>query len=78
MAVEEVRKEVRYGTMVVDWQERLDVNRMRRERHAKAQAAMKEKGIAAMLVMTPPNVRYCTSIRGGIQSGPGETLEGRF
>ena len=74
MAVDEVRKEVRHGTMVVDWQARLDINRMRRERHAKAQAAMKENGIAAMLVMTPPNVRYCTSIRGGIQSGPGETF----
>ncbi|MFC1970845.1 M24 family metallopeptidase [Chloroflexota bacterium] len=74
MAVDEVRKEVPYGTMVVDWQRRLDVSRMRRERHAKTQAAMKKHGLAALLLMRPENVRYATSIRGGLHTGPGETL----
>ena len=40
MAVEEVRKEVRYGTSAADWQGRLDVGKMREERFAKTQAAM--------------------------------------
>ena len=37
----EVRKEVRHGTMGVDWQGRIDFARMRSERLAKAQAKMK-------------------------------------
>ncbi|MFH1169214.1 MAG: Xaa-Pro peptidase family protein [Chloroflexota bacterium] len=74
MAIDEVRKEVRHGTMAVDWQGRLDVARMRKERHAKTQAAMKEKGMAALLVMQPANKRYITGTRSGIHTGAGESF----
>ncbi len=74
MAVDEVRKEVRYGTMAVDWQERLDVARMRRERFTKTQQAMKEHGIAALLAMIPANKRYTTGVRSGTHTGSGESF----
>jgi Xaa-Pro aminopeptidase len=67
----EVRKEVRHGTMGVDWQGRIDFARMRRERLAKAQAKMKENGIAAMLCFTPENKRYTTGLRGAQHTGGG-------
>jgi len=41
-----------------------DFPRMRQERLAKAQAAMKKNGIAAALLLRPDNIRYATSIRG--------------
>jgi len=74
VAVDEVRKEVWHGTMVVDWQGRLDVDRMRRERFAKAQAAMKERGMAALVAMIPANKRYTTGVRSGIHTGAGESF----
>ena len=45
MAVEEVRKEIKYGMRMNDWQGRLDIPRMRRERFEKAQVALKENGL---------------------------------
>ena len=53
-----------YGISGVDWQERINYPRMRRERLAKAQAAMKKRGIAACLLMRTDNIRYVTSVKG--------------
>ncbi len=74
MAIEEVRKEVRYGTRVEDWQGRLDVARMRRERFEKAQAAMKANGMAALLVMGGENYRYVSSLIPPAHTGAGDNL----
>ena len=73
MAVEEVRKAVRYGTSTVDWQGRLDAGKMRQDRFEKTQVAMKENGIAAMLCLLPENKRYATGCRAGIHTGAAES-----
>ncbi len=51
------------GGMMVDWEHRIDFERMRRERVAKTQAAMKEAGIDALVLWKDENVRYLTSAR---------------
>ena len=53
-----------YGIGGVDWQDRIDYPRMRRERLAKGQAAMKKRGIAACLLTRTDNIRYMTSVKG--------------
>lgn len=73
MAVDEVRKEVRYGRAAVDWQGRLDVARLRTGRFRRAQAVMKEHGIAALLSLIPANKRYTTGVRGAIHTISGES-----
>lgn len=55
---------LRFGVAGVDWKEGIDFARMRNERLAKAQAAMKEHGIAACLLMGGENIRYVTGVRG--------------
>ena len=51
------------GSMMVDWEHRIDMDRMRRERVEKTQAAMKEQGIDALMLWKDENVRYLTSAR---------------
>ncbi len=51
------------GGMMVDWEQRIDFDRMRKERVAKTQAAMKEAGIDALILWKDENVRYLTSVR---------------
>ncbi|MFC1968470.1 M24 family metallopeptidase [Chloroflexota bacterium] len=48
----------------LNWQDRLNFSRMRQERLAKAQAAMKKHGLAACLLCRPDNVVYVTGVRG--------------
>jgi Xaa-Pro aminopeptidase len=52
-----------YGTGTTDFQVGIDFARMRRERLARAQAAMKRHGIAAAILTRPDNIRYTTSVR---------------
>ncbi len=61
--------ELAWGPAQVDWQERINVERMRKERLSKAQAAMKKHGLAACLFLRPDNIRYTTSIK-GVGFGP--------
>ena len=51
------------GGMMVDWEHRIDMDKMRKERVAKTQAAMKEAGIDALILWKDENVRYLTSAR---------------
>ncbi len=51
------------GPEAVDWSERINMTRMREERLAKAQVALKKYGIAACLLMRPENMRYVTSTK---------------
>jgi len=51
-----------FGVAASDWQETIDFHRMRQERNARAQAAMKKHGVAACLLTIPQNVRYATGV----------------
>ncbi|WP_135829084.1 M24 family metallopeptidase [Halorussus halobius] len=50
------------GTMGVDWEERIDFQRMRRERKERAVEQMREQGLGSMLLINDPNVRYVTGL----------------
>jgi len=43
-----------FGTEFVDWQERINMSRMREERAARARQVMRKHGIAVMLVTGGP------------------------
>jgi Xaa-Pro aminopeptidase len=49
-----------YSTTSTDWQQRVDFERMRRERLARAKAQLVEKDIGAVVLFTGENVRYVT------------------
>jgi Xaa-Pro aminopeptidase len=50
------------GTMAVDWEERIDVQRLREERRERALARMRDAGLGSMLLIDDPNVRYVTGL----------------
>ncbi|MFW5938077.1 MAG: M24 family metallopeptidase [Halanaeroarchaeum sp.] len=50
------------GTMAVDWEERIDVTRLRAERKERALERMREAGLGSMLLIGDPNVRYVTGL----------------
>ncbi len=53
-----------FGTSYVDWQQRIDTDRMRRERVEKARAVLRARGVPAILAARPENTRYLASVRG--------------
>jgi Xaa-Pro aminopeptidase len=59
------------GTMAVDWERRVDMDRMRRERTAKATQAIAEAGYDAVVILSDPNMRYVTSVATSSVSGSG-------
>lgn len=50
-----------FGTMGVDWEERVDYARLRKERLAKAKEQVQNYNLGALLCFDPNNVRYITS-----------------
>ncbi|WP_227356860.1 M24 family metallopeptidase [Haladaptatus salinisoli] len=50
------------GTMSVDWEERIDMQRMREERKERALTRMREADLGSMLLINDPNVRYVTGL----------------
>jgi Xaa-Pro aminopeptidase len=50
-----------YGSMAVDWEERVDFDRLRRERLARAKALLKQSEMGALLCFDMNNVRYITA-----------------
>jgi Xaa-Pro aminopeptidase len=50
-----------YGTMGVDWEQRVDFDRLRRERLARAQQFLAESELGALLCFDMNNIRYITS-----------------
>ena len=50
-----------HGTMAVDWEQRIDFDRLRRERLAKAKALLTKSEMGALLCFDMNNVRYLTS-----------------
>ncbi len=53
-----------FGQTIADWQERINVERLRRERADKARAVLRAHGIPAILAARPENTRYLTGLRG--------------
>jgi Xaa-Pro aminopeptidase len=49
-----------YGTMAVDWEQRIDFDRLRRDRLARARAVMEKTDLGALLCFDMTNVRYIT------------------
>jgi Xaa-Pro aminopeptidase len=50
------------GTMAVDWEERIDVRRLREERKERALERLRDSDLGAMLLLNDPNVRYVTGL----------------
>jgi Xaa-Pro aminopeptidase len=51
----------RGATMGVDWEQRIDFAKLRSDRLARAQAALAETDLGALLLFDPNNIRYVTS-----------------
>lgn len=58
----EPRQVLAFGQQAVDYQERVNMERLRKERLARTCSKLKEHGIAAAIVVGP-NVRYTTGVR---------------
>jgi Xaa-Pro aminopeptidase len=50
------------GTMAVDWEERINMQRMRRERKERALDRLQDSELGSMLLINDPNVRYVTGL----------------
>jgi Xaa-Pro aminopeptidase len=50
-----------YGTMAVDWETRIDFDRLRRERLARVKTLLKQSEMGALLCFDMNNVRYITA-----------------
>uniref|UniRef100_UPI003EBF8616 M24 family metallopeptidase n=1 Tax=Haloarchaeobius sp. HRN-SO-5 TaxID=3446118 RepID=UPI003EBF8616 len=50
------------GTQAVDWEERIDVKRLREERYEKALSRLEDSGLGSMLLVSDPNIRYVTGL----------------
>lgn len=50
-----------YGTMAVDWEQRIDFDRLRRERLERARSLLRQSEMGALLCFDMNNVRYLTA-----------------
>src|SRR5580700_6553420 len=50
-----------HGTMAVDWEQRIDMDRLRKERLARVKALLAKSEIGALLCFDMNNVRYITA-----------------
>ena len=53
-----------FGPWIADWQDRINMERMRQHREARARQVMRKYEVAVILEGTPGNLRYLTSTRG--------------
>src|SRR5438874_7618395 len=51
----------RGASMAVDWEQRVDYPRLRKERLERARAALNDSDLGALLLFDPNNIRYVTS-----------------
>ena len=49
--------------LLVDWEDRVDFNRLRKERTSRVKQQIKEKGLDAVLLFKAENIRYMTGYR---------------
>jgi Xaa-Pro dipeptidase len=64
------------GQFTVDWEDRFDVSRLRRDRVQRAQEALAVSGMDGLLVWKDENVRYLTSLRAQLIAGKTTSLNG--
>ncbi len=57
-------EKLKFGAGIADWQERIDVHRLREERAAKMRAVLRERSVPAILAARPENTRYLTGLKG--------------
>jgi Xaa-Pro aminopeptidase len=50
------------GTQAVDWEERINTQRLREERKARALERLRETDLGALLLLSDPNIRYVTGL----------------
>lgn len=50
-----------FGTMIVDWEQRIDVDRMRRDRLARLKSQLHRSEVGAVLAFDFSNIRYMTA-----------------
>ncbi|RQG98092.1 M24 family metallopeptidase [Natrarchaeobius chitinivorans] len=50
------------GTQAVDWEQRIDTRRLRRERTERALERLEETDLGAVLLVSDPNIRYVTGL----------------
>ena len=65
-----------HGGLAVDYEQRVDYDRLRRERLEKAKAELAGSDLDAILVWKDENVRYLTGLRAQIISGKSALLNG--
>ncbi|MBI2361150.1 MAG: hypothetical protein HYV04_19970, partial [Deltaproteobacteria bacterium] len=53
-----------FGTSMADWQERINVDRLIRERQEKARQVLRKMNVPALLAARPENTRYLSALRG--------------
>lgn len=56
---------MRFGTTIAEWEERVNVEKLRKDRLAKANYQLKEKGLGAVLCYDFDNIRYITGTIAG-------------
>jgi len=64
------------GPFAVDWEERVDLAGLRRDRVRRAQESLSTSGLDALLLWKDENVRYLTSLRAQLISGKATSLNG--
>jgi len=50
------------GTQAVDWEERINVSRLREQRYERALERLRDSGLGSMLLVSDPNIRYVTGL----------------
>ena len=50
------------GTQAVDWEQRIDVTRLREERYERALERLRDSSLGSMLLVSDPNIRYVTGL----------------
>lgn len=64
------------GPSIVDWEDRIDVARLRRDRVRAVQAALDASDLDGLLLWKDENVRYLTSLRAQLIAGKMTSLNG--
>ena len=50
------------GTQAVEWEQRIDVTRLREERYERALERLRDSSLGSMLLVSDPNIRYVTGL----------------
>lgn len=67
-----------FGKMAVDWEQRIDFERMRKERIERARRAIKKNELEAVLLFRGENIRYVAQDVGNVRNQPPSGLRYAF